>query len=74
MESRSAKELSRSVIYGEISYVMKAGRFSPLTLKVALSGLIVFCAMLAAAGAVFATTVEKDDPAGAVSHATGPGG
>ncbi|WP_405144738.1 hypothetical protein OG589_43035 [Sphaerisporangium sp. NBC_01403] len=29
-------------------------------MKVALAGLIVFCAVLAAAGAVFATTVPED--------------
>jgi hypothetical protein len=48
---------------------MKAGSFSPLTLKVALAGLIVLCAVLAAAGAVFATTYSGDDPSGAVCTA-----
>jgi hypothetical protein len=43
---------------------MKLASFSPFTLKVVLAGLIVFCAVLAVAGAVFATTVPGGEPSG----------
>jgi hypothetical protein len=40
---------------------MNAASFSPFTLKVMLAGLIVFCTVLAVAGAVFATRIPGGD-------------